>query len=186
MSLHELLSEHQAKIAKLWFGRIVETYSPEASLAFSRQKNRFANPVGYTLSKETTAIVSLLVDASNPEDLRSHLVPIIKMRAVQRFTPAQAVSFVYLLKWIIREELAGELAEAGLEQELWHFEMRIDRLALMAFDVYVDCQRKIYEVRLNEMKRNVAHLWKRAFGDDDPAFDLSEALNPNCSPRGVQ
>ncbi|MBT3222043.1 MAG: RsbRD N-terminal domain-containing protein [Proteobacteria bacterium] len=179
MSLHQLLLKQQAKIAKQWFGRTVETYSPEASLAFTRQKNPFDNPVGHTLAKETAAIVALLIEGSDPEELRLHLLPIIRMRAVQEFTPAQAISFVYLLKLIIREELASELDGAGLEQELWHFEMRIDRMALLAFDIYSDCQRILCDVRLNEMKRNVANLWKRAFGDVD--VDPSEALDPNCS-----
>ena len=32
------------------------------------------------------------------------------------------------------------------------FEARIDKLALLALDIYMKCREKIYEIRLNEVK----------------------------------
>jgi hypothetical protein len=174
MNLHELLSDHQASIAERWFERTAGTYSKEASRAYVRQKNQFANPVGHTLRQGTAAIVPLLIDADDPEALRSHLEPIIKMRTIQEFSPAQAVGFVYLLKDTIREELAGELAGSGLERELSHFEARIDRMALLAFDIYVQCRELVHEIRIREIKRRISRRWERVYPDsDDPRQESS-------------
>jgi len=167
MNLHELLTDHQASIAERWFVKTVGTYSKEASRPFVRQKNQFANPVGHTLRQGTTAIVPLVIDAADPEALRSHLEPIIKMRVIQEFSPAQAVGFVYLLKDAIREELAGELVGLGVDQELSSFEARIDRMALLAFDIYVECRELVHELRIREIKRRISRRWERIYADPD-------------------
>jgi hypothetical protein len=38
-------------------------------------------------------------------------------------------------------------------EELSALETRIDRLALLAFDCYMKCREKIYEIRLGELRR---------------------------------
>lgn len=174
MSLHELLTNHQRRIAERWFEKSVGTYAEEASRAYAGQKNPFANPVGHALREGTAAIVPLLIDAADPEALRVHLEPIVKIRAIQEFTPAQAVGFVYLLKEALREELAGELGGPTLEQELSRFERRIDRMALLAFDIYVHCRDLVHEIRIRDIKGRLSRRWERIYADpDDPEKESS-------------
>ena len=68
------------------------------------------------------------------------LEDIIRIRAVQDMSPAQAAGFMLPLKTLIREELGDDPALFAL------FE-RIDRLALEAFDTLVRCKVKIYDLR---------------------------------------
>ena len=41
-------------------------------------------------------------------------------------------------------------------------ESRIDDLALLAFDVYMNCREKLYEIKANEAKNQVSRLLKKA------------------------
>ena len=45
------------------------------------------------------------------------------------------------------------------------FESRIDKLAFLAFDIYMKCREKVYEIRVNEIKserENAIKLLERA------------------------
>ena len=41
-------------------------------------------------------------------------------------------------------------------------ESRIDDLALLAFDIYMKCREKLYDIRANEAKNQVSRLLQRA------------------------
>ena len=89
----------------------------------------------------------------DPERLCSHLEEIIKIRAVQEFTPAKAVSFVFLLKDAIRAQLGDDAKDPRAREELRAIDTRVDQLALFAFDVYVMCREKVFSLRLNEIRK---------------------------------
>ena len=87
---------------------------------------------------------------------------IIRVRAVQDFTPSQAVSFIFSLKNVIREELELEIKKRSLSDDLLALEARIDRLALLAFDLFVNRREKLYKIRADEAKNQVSRLLIRA------------------------
>jgi hypothetical protein len=82
------------------------------------------------------------------------LLDLIKIRAIQEFTPSQAVGFVILIKEVVRSEIKEELEEKNLYDELLQFESKVDKTALIAFDLYQECREKVYKIRLNEIKSN--------------------------------
>ena len=86
----------------------------------------------------------------------------MRIRAVQDFTPSQALSFIFPLKRIIREELCVEIAEKQLSDEMLSLESAIDNLALSAFDIYMKCREKIYDIKANEVKRSTFRLLQMA------------------------
>jgi hypothetical protein len=96
------------------------------------------------------------------EEILAALDEIIRIRALQDCSPSQALAFVFLLKNVIREELAEELEQQNLVAELQDLESRIDGLALLGFDVYSKRREKIYEIRANEMKGRVSLLLRKA------------------------
>ena len=109
-----------------------------------------------------------MAEPLDPAELCRHLSGILRIRSVQEFAPSQAVSFVFLLKRVIREELAAKLHDPGLQAELAEFDHRVDQLALFAFDVFTKSREQLYEVRVNEVKRRVSGLLRRAgIGSDD-------------------
>jgi hypothetical protein len=160
--IEEILSRKKAEIVKRCFDLTVEAYPVEASLLLKREKDRFLNPVGFTIRSEIENIFDEVAGAMDPKRLADSLTNIIRIRAVQNFTPSEAISFVYLLKRSIREELGakttwdvgrGTWDEKSTPEIGWaELDGRIDRVALLAFDVYTQCREKIHEIRMKEIK----------------------------------
>ena len=84
------------------------------------------------------------------------------MRAVQDFVPSQAVSFLFLLKKVLRDEFESEIHENGLARELLVIESRIDDLALLSFDIFMKCREKIYDLKAMELSNQTYTLLKKA------------------------
>jgi hypothetical protein len=95
----------------------------------------------------------------------------MKIRAVQQFTPSQAVGFVFRLREIVRAELGGVAADPEVSVELAELDAQIDRIALAAFDTYVACREQVYELRINEVKRQVSWIVDKV-NQQDPDLQL--------------
>jgi len=158
MEVEKLLLQKKPPILKRWLQLIMESYPADARRFLKKQKDQFANPVGHTLSKEIGGLYDELLQGIDRERSSLILDRIIRIRAIQDFSPSQALSFIFLLKRVIREEIETEIQEERLSDELWRFESGIDELALMAFDIYMKCREKIYELRANEAKNQVSRL----------------------------
>ena len=75
----------------------------------------------------------------------------VRIRAVQDLSASEAVGFVFLLKQAVRDVLPGKHGLSGLHD-------RIDRLTLEAFDRFVACREKIYELRMREVRNRTLAL----------------------------
>ncbi|OGK11598.1 MAG: hypothetical protein A2W80_01200 [Candidatus Riflebacteria bacterium GWC2_50_8] len=162
MRLKRLLSEKKSAVLRRWFDDIVETYPPDTSQFLKKQKNQFANPVGSTILQGIENIFDGLLKGLDKNEISPFLDNIIRIRAVQDFTPPQALSFIFLLKKIIRNEIAKEISDNELSEELLEFESEIDNLALISFDIYMQCREKLYEIKANEVKRMTFRLLQQA------------------------
>jgi hypothetical protein len=56
------------------------------------------------------------------------------------------------LRKAITEELGSKIEKEQIIREWWNFESKIDELASLAFDIYMNCREKIYELRVSEAK----------------------------------
>jgi hypothetical protein len=167
MSLTTHLLDKKAAILNRWLTAIYESYPPETSIFLRKEKDRFDNPVGYRTSEGLAGLYGALLEEMEREQVLTYLDEIIRIRALQDFQPSQALVFIFLLKKIIREELAKEIQEENLKAEMLELESRIDGLALLGFDVYSKRREKIYEIRANEMKGRVSLLLRKAgIGED--------------------
>ena len=162
MKLEEILTQKAPAVIKTWIRMTLDTYPTNAKRFLNEQKDPFANPVGHTLSQEMENIYLELLKGLNPETVSSFLDYLIKIRAVQDFSPSQAVAFIFLLKKAIREVLKKEIQENRLQEECMDFETRIDELALLAFDIYMTHKKKLYEIRANQAKNQVSKLLEQA------------------------
>jgi hypothetical protein len=162
MKLQDLLYREKPNILRRWFDLIIDTYPHDTSGFFKSNRDRFANPVGQTLLGEIEVIYDLFLGEAGDEELALPLERIVKIRAVQDFSPSEGIEFVFLLKKAVRERLEGGLADGGLTGELTALESRIDRMALLSFDIYMGCVRKLYELRADELRRKMHMLVRRA------------------------
>lgn len=160
--LNNLLKEKKSAISTKWFDTIMETYPTNNTGLFKKQEDKFANPVGHTFSKGIDSILEALIEEKDLAERLPFLEDIIKVRAVQDFTPSKAMNFIFSLKKVVREELKKEIRRDQIEDELLSFESKIDDLALSAFNIYVKCREQLNQLKVDELKRMTFTLLKRA------------------------
>ncbi len=162
MNLETRLAERRDDLVAKWRELILGSYPEETRKFWRRQKNRFANPVGHSIDKCAAELFDLVLAWEDAEAMASSLDELIKIRAVQDFSPSQAVSVVYLLKKLLRDEFMRELGKENRLSELMAFEVRVDNLALMAFDLYSKNREAIFNMRVKEVKLAQSNLLRKA------------------------
>lgn len=150
----EFLIEKKTSILHRWLHLILETYSGEASRFMGNEKDPFVNPVGSTIAGEIEALYGGLLRGEEMNRLSGHLDKIIQIRAVQDFSPSGAVAVIPLLKKAIRLEMERVGMTDASMAEWVDFESKIDQLTMTAFDIYTKYRERIYEVRMNEIKKD--------------------------------
>jgi hypothetical protein len=156
MKLLKLLSERKASLTDRWLQRLFESYPPETAIFLKKENNRFDNPAGHQLSQGLARIIETLVQETDRDQMVAALDEVIRLRALQNFSPSQALAFIFLLKNVMREELAPELKDGQFSPELQELESRIDGMALLGFEVYTARREKLYEIRVTEVKNRVS------------------------------
>ena len=163
MSLNNILQEKKPAIVKQWFEALVDAYPEGTRGSLRKQEAQFANPVGYNYAEGVEALFDALLGGMLPDTVSSFLDSMIRIRAVQSFTPSQAVGFIFQLKPIVRNALGVEtFQDRQLSAELVVFESAVDDLALFAFDLYLLCREKIYDIKAKEASRMTFRLLQQA------------------------
>jgi hypothetical protein len=148
----DLLNKNKTAIIKNWTRSVLETYPVETSKFLELKKDRFSNPVGFTISSTAECIYDEIISGSDFGKIKLLLNDIIKIRAIQNFSPSSAIGFIFSLKKVIRDELGAELSEKKNVDEFSKLESAIDRIALIAFDLYMEAREKVFKIRVNEIK----------------------------------
>ena len=60
--LEDLLQKNKTAISECWLDLTLSSYQGDAGDFFKLQDNRFANPVGQTLARETRALLDELLE----------------------------------------------------------------------------------------------------------------------------
>ena len=160
--LKGLIQKKKSEIIRNWFEATIQTYAPDTAQFYKGQQDQFGNPVGSITSNGIAFLLDQLLDTWDPEAIKSYLDPIVRIRAIQDFSPSKATGFILLLKKILRENLAKELQNNDNALQLLAFESKIDRLCLLAFDLYMDCKEKIFELSANETRNRTLRAFERA------------------------
>lgn len=161
MNLRDILAEKKPEIISRWADSVIETYPADTANFLKSQKDRFANPVGHAVAAGLSGIFDVLLSGNG--EAGPFLDDIIRVRAVQDFSPSGAVSFVFGLKEILRKTVSEAEASGPYDMgELAAIESSIDEMALKAFDIFVACRERLYEVKANELRRMTFRLIERA------------------------
>ena len=146
-----------------WFEALINTYPPDTSRFLKRQKDAFANPVGQTSLKALETLFDIFLTDMDHDSVVACLDPVIRIRAIQTmFSPSQVVGFIFSLKKILRTELKKELNDIAILKELHEFDLKIDDIVLIAFDIFMGCREKIYEIKANEERNKIYKAFARA------------------------
>jgi len=161
MTFEQILSKHKKKLGRQWFDLLIGTYPLETARLLRKETNQFANPVGQTFLTAVDEILDEFLGQNSTEAIKPLLDKILRIRAVQDFSPSSSLSFIFNLKKLVREVLEEEGAtEAAGGRELANFDRKVDSLAMTAFDVYMRCRENLFEVRMTELKNRTNRLLK--------------------------
>jgi len=161
VKLVKLLEKSKVSIVKKWVKSFADSYAKETSTFLIKKSDEFANPVGDVVKYALNALYDDFLQDQN--DIKKHLEPIIKIRAIQPFTPSKAISFIFSLKNIIRDDLQKELAKSeSLQKELFFIDSKIDEMCLAAFDNYMECKDKIFQIQISEVNDKAFRALERA------------------------
>jgi len=151
MKLQKLLKNKRSSILDKWVDEVLNTYSDEAFTIFKNEKNQFANPVGHRVSAGLGALYDAILDSETENKIPLLFEEFVLVRAVQVFSPSQAIYFVFQLKDVVLKECK----KAGLTDfytDLLAFYESIDAVALLVFDLYMASRDRLYQVRIDELK----------------------------------
>jgi hypothetical protein len=164
-TLNSLIEHNKEAILSRWFDLVLQTYPKETAVLWRHQKSKFSNPVGTRIHDGIQGILECLLSREYGDHYERAAVfvdDIVRVRAVQDFTPSEAVAYIFLLKKVLREDLWGEIVSSNLFAELLAMESKIDSLALLSLDIYAKCREKLYEMRIKEVKNIQKRLLERA------------------------
>jgi hypothetical protein len=158
--LTEILRQNRDFVLERWFDRIMDRYHPETKKHFMAKGNPFANPMGSTIREAIAGIFDGLLDGLEAQNqpIAGHLDKVVRIRAIQEMSAAQAVSYLYHLKTIVRDLAKGKDGYGQVGEELLAFESQIDDLALFSFDIYSQCREKLFNIRVYEVKSQVQKI----------------------------
>ena len=162
MGIEDVLAKKKDAIVKEWFEKVANTYPPDTAQFVKSNPDSFSNPIGGSLRTGLAMLFDQLLSDPDRDTVRQYLDPIVRIRAVQDFTPAKATAFILVLKNIVRNHVQNELSNRVAFGELLHFESKIDSLSLFAFDLYVACREKIYELKANTERNKIYKAFERA------------------------
>ena len=148
----EILNNKKEAIVRKWIDLILNSYPAEAANFLKLKKNQFGNPIGHTITINAEKIFDELINDCDLEKIKFLLDEIIRIRAVQSFSPSQALGFLFDLKKTIRDEFSAELSEKDIPDELSKLDLLIDQMVLIGFDLYMGLREKIFKIRVNEIK----------------------------------
>jgi hypothetical protein len=177
MNLNSLLAKKKPAILKRWYDLILGSYPADSTNFLKKELDQFRNPVGYTITHDLGELFEELLAGFDEAKIVPRLEFFVKIRSVQDFTASQAVSFILQLKTTLSELLAEELEDSDMVRELLDFSIRLDRVALLAFDLYMQNREKLHELRSRQIKRGPFKRYERS------PFSLDEKNKTNGEDR---
>lgn len=163
MNITEMCLARRDAVLPRWVEGFFAAYPLESTGFLRTSSDPFANPVG----KVTHEAVAVLYDAVAgadlaPETVRGALESLMRLRGVQDMAPSRAVGPLHRIKSLLRSELLPAWLEEGVSADrletYFALEDRVDSLVLMALDLYAGAREKVFNIRVEEVKRSQSQV----------------------------
>lgn len=152
-SLKKFLQGKKPVILEAWFRNILQSYPEEAQPFLQKKEDTFTNPIGSTIHEALARLLEEIIEDQNLSRTKETLDELIHLRAVQDYSPAQAISFLPALKQIIIRELRAANLMDTYQEEYYNLAFLIDELTMQAFDIYMGCREKIFKLKVKELQK---------------------------------
>lgn len=175
--LNGFLRERKKSIVARWYRLILSTYPPEAS-SFINSAPPAVNPARLILAAAAEGLYDELTGDMNVKGVVSSMEDLLRLRAVQDFTASGAVAFVFLLKQAILGEIEDMDFPPLPARDLDDIASKIDSMALIAFDEYVNCRERMRDLREKESRRRNYRAGKDPGMKEGQTHGMSQGPNP--------
>jgi hypothetical protein len=105
--LHEMLASQRAALVEEWFGATVASYPAQMAQFLRREADRFRNPAGHALRDNLGIVFDAVILSDDWDRAARALGDLLQLRAVQDFTPSEAVGFIPPLRDILGRAVTG-------------------------------------------------------------------------------
>ncbi len=150
--LEKYFASKKVSICQRWLQLILQSQPAKDCVSVRRDKDRFNDPIGFTLERELPALYEKIVLLNDVEAAHKSLENVIKIRAVQDLTPAQVINFIFLLKETVISELMELNISPYTSREVINFNDAIEKCVLLAINIYFTCREDIHELTIAEIK----------------------------------
>jgi len=158
LKLTDTLLARKEIILEKWIKLILNGYQSEGARFFTENNDPFHNPVGTKTKSESELILSQILGEMDFSELGKSLDKIIKIRAIQEFSASEAVAFLFLLKNVIGEEIILDEYKDVHIIDVLDVYARIDKIMLLAFDIYMNNRERISQIKINEIKKKFSFV----------------------------
>jgi hypothetical protein len=137
-----------------WLACTLGTYPEQTARVLREERDPFRNPIGHTLATSLAGLTAELFGGFDRARVTAWLDAVIRLRAVQDFSPADAVGFVALARRAADGvvETGGPGVEPGALDALG---TRIDDMVLIAADLLDRCREEIHAIGARAARRRV-------------------------------
>jgi hypothetical protein len=142
-------AETKNAILQDWLAQAAHTWPEQMAQTLLDVRDPFHNAVGCALHEALPELLDAVLADEWPAGTGAALDRLVRIRAVQDFTASQAVSFLLLLKPVLRARLGESRSRVEALED------RVDRLMLMAFDLFTGCREQARQIQLDEARRRV-------------------------------
>ena len=144
-------SDRRAALVTAWYEDTMHSYFPLADTAFG-DHNSFAHPVGQNFFQAMTAIVDGLADGTERESFAPPLDRIVRILAVQGLPAGMSVRFLHSLRRRLEDETGFSATEKSA------ISARLDDLAEMAAEIWLECRETLSTLRIGELRQRIQLL----------------------------
>jgi hypothetical protein len=157
-SVHNIILSYRKEIIEIWLESFYASY-PDSSIDFLKSENdSFSNPVGATIRQSFVNIYKCAVEGQLVESIRDSMDNLIRIRAVQGYSPSEAVSFLFMLRKTVYEYLVRKDMCAVSIVEMSELDAWIDSAIALGFDIYMECRESIFNLKVNEIKKSALRV----------------------------
>ncbi|MCS7149309.1 MAG: RsbRD N-terminal domain-containing protein [Caldimicrobium sp.] len=159
--LGEFFQDHKDDIFQRWIDLYWSKYG-ESKTYLKKGADPFQNPFAFHVEECFKGILDFLSEELNFSFIDPYLEKLAQLRATQEGSLSLALSFLIDLKALIREHWGEEIVQRYGINAILEFEDLLSALLLRVGDYYLKYRERIYDLKIEEWKRNHYLLLKRA------------------------
>ncbi len=159
MDPQSLLSEKRKEIVNKWFDAVMAAYPEDGARFFKQKADPFANPVGNTIYRCLNELFDQVIHKEmDPDAIRTALDGIVRIQSLQEFMPSQAIDFIFIIKPTISHSFRKHGKDQAVQKYLSALDDNVEYLLKTAFDLYMECRQKVFQLRANHARDRVNKL----------------------------